>query len=195
MSISSEEQRRLIARVGRLTTRRPDPPRDVRYKNGAVTWTPPSNMSIVTHFCVRIDDDAALPSAVLSAGSTWTPVPSARMVFVSSYNDNNRLESARIKVDVVGGASGGGSVTSLVVTLDPGASTTNITADDGVAGALLVVKVKNNPTGEGLITWDANFRSDTPTQIPEYADGTGRFLFWWDVDDSKWSILSQWLDS
>lgn len=195
MSISSEEQRRLLARVGRLTTRRPDPPRDVRYKNGAVFWTPPADMSIVTHYCIRIDDDAADPSAVLSAGSRWTPVPSARMVFVSSLNFNNRLESARIKVNVTSNTSTGGSVTSIFVDLDPGASTTNITADDGVADALLVVKVKNNPTGEGLITWDTNFQANTPALIPEYPNGTARFLFWWDVDESVWAPLSQWLDS
>lgn len=180
----------LLLRTTGISNRRPDAPREVKFVGGAIRWKAPADVTPVTHYCIRIDQDGGVPDMVVPVGTQWMPVPQGTKAWVSAFNYINRLESAKIAVDL----SNGSSVTSLSVELPTGVGPNTVDLPAGTTNALLVVEIMNNAAGDGTIEWGTNVRPDTPAKISETASSLNRFLFWWRTEDSEWAILSQWLE-
>ncbi len=90
----SKAERELLRTV-QMRQVRPEPPRDVRYVTGVLSWTAPKNTEGITHYNVYAGTEHNLVRQI-SAGQTFlNDNLSADRVFVTSYNATNDLESVR----------------------------------------------------------------------------------------------------
>lgn len=102
-----------------LLNRRPDPPKVTSLVEGVLTWEPPKELSNVTHFNVYAPDDTTLVARVPSPQAGLSGLSEAK-AFVSAFNTESGLESARIGVsgtaesivNTVNGVSGDVSILS-----------------------------------------------------------------------------------
>ena len=109
---------RLIARVTKLTRRRPSPPRELRQDatRNLLTWKPPvASGAPFTHYRVRIDHDGGEPDFEVSCGQRSLTVPTGSRVFLTAYNQTNGFESPRVWSAISGGGGTGGDYISRIV--------------------------------------------------------------------------------
>jgi hypothetical protein len=91
----TEVLERLVRRHGRITTRRPQVPRELRYDpvTRLLSWKGPADRTPFTHYRIRLEKDSGPPTHEVSAGQTAVVVIIAKRAFVSSYNFSNGMES------------------------------------------------------------------------------------------------------
>jgi hypothetical protein len=89
---------RLAYRQFKITTKRPEPPRELGFLGNLLTWKPPQRDENVTHYRIRIDTDAGDPDYEVSAGQKSQLLYQGSMFYVSSYNAPMRLESKRAMI-------------------------------------------------------------------------------------------------
>jgi hypothetical protein len=97
----------------RITTRRPNPPRDPVFNStlNQVSWTPPVDTALITHYRIRIGMDTAIVSYQPPVGQTSVQIgPGFTRMFLSSYNQTTDTESEQVLLDVEidGNPFGGG---------------------------------------------------------------------------------------
>lgn len=88
---------RELARMTRASRVRPDPPRQLRYSGGVLSWLPPVETSNITHFRIYVGNEQQLVREV-PLGQTQISqfAANASVVLVSSYNYTGSLESRRV---------------------------------------------------------------------------------------------------
>lgn len=108
----AERTERLLARTAQLSKRRPPPPRELKFTQSTklLTWKQPPDQKYHTHFRVRVDSDSGSPDFELSAGQQSVMIPTgwSHFLCVSTYNDQNQMESPRVYLKyqaVIAGAS------------------------------------------------------------------------------------------
>lgn len=184
---SADQVQRTLMRATKMVARRPDPPRDLRFAGGILSWKAPRDTSAVTHYRVYADDDQ-VPAREVSMGQTQiADYMSAANVLVSSYNAITGMESAKVELGAaVSPARQPGtivqnvSLSSSLTTIEP--------SETAVDGMSLTVFIEQDATGGRQVTWSSDFKlatvdiDTTPSTVSVFRF-TGR-------SDKKW-----WLDS
>lgn len=115
--MDASQTERLIARTGKITRQRPPAPREVRFAadTNQLTWKPPADKKLFTHFRVRVDSDGGEPDFEVSAGQTSINIPyGAKQFWVSTYNEVNRLESVKMRCSAETGVAGDEAAPSVL---------------------------------------------------------------------------------
>jgi hypothetical protein len=99
----------------RISTRRPAPPRDPHFDAtlNQVSWTPPTDTALITHYRLRIGRERAQVSYQPAIGQTSVQCgPGVTRLFLSSYNQTTDTESELVLLDM---DSGGAFLTDDVI--------------------------------------------------------------------------------
>jgi hypothetical protein len=177
MSAFPQADYRLLLRSTGVTNRRPDPPRDVRYGNGFIRFSPPRRTEGVSHYVIRIDRDNGPPDLVVAVGTSTIAIPPGDSCSVSSFSMSVQLESSRVTVPINGSSSSSGVAVVVSITLAAGAVAQDISVTVGSAGQLLALQIINNAVGNGVAEAGDSFEEGTLLDITDYADSVNRFLF------------------
>lgn len=118
----TEEDKRVLYRVGLLNQKRLEPPRSIRFDGDLVSWDAPAETGNVTHYNVRVGSDTAPVKYRFPVGTTsFRPSTSDTDFFVSSWNETMKKESYRValagQVASTGPSAPPGHVTDLGVTV------------------------------------------------------------------------------
>lgn len=95
-----QSDRALLYRIGILDQRKPLPPRSVRFAGDLLVWDEPSETGNITHYNVRVGNDAGQVSYRIPVGSTSLR-PGLKDVnfFISSWNQRMRTESEKVYIE------------------------------------------------------------------------------------------------
>ncbi len=171
---------RLTARVTGLSQRRPEPPRNFRGESpGRLSWTaPPPTAPPYSHYRIRVDRDNGEPHYQVSSGQGEIQILYGSRFVLSTYNEANGLESAKVYLNynAAGDITSGGTTQSedLQVTSNKtlAASTTQIECNPSPQpGPRLVWNIAQDATGGREITWASCYKN-APVDI----DGTPNTL-------------------
>ena len=100
--------------------RRPEPPRDPVFDPdlSLLSWTPPVDTLLITHYRIRIGMDDAIVTYQPAIGQTSVQMgPGVTRVFLSSYNQVTDIESELVLFDLDTGSGGGGAKGPYIRTL------------------------------------------------------------------------------
>lgn len=143
---------RLVTRSLPITRKRPQPPRELAYSNGVLSWKPPAETWNVTHYRIYGPDDRTMVRQVPEGQRQLADNLALARVFVSSYNHFVGLESERVVLATTIGQS---VVTVQHFSLGTGALT--ITAPTGTP-TLHVVSIQVTSATPGAVTWNAVYQ-------------------------------------
>ncbi len=59
-----------------------------------MTWKPPAEQTLFTHYFVRVNTDIGPPAFSFPRTQQSLAVPTSCTIYISSYNDTNNQESA-----------------------------------------------------------------------------------------------------
>lgn len=116
---STLELRRLTLRTTKILQKRPDPPREVISTSGKLSWKPPQALRgepKVTHYNIYANHEFNRVRQVPADQLFIEDNLNADQVYVSAWNETNRLESIKVRVAWSPGSGGGGGI---VVVGDP----------------------------------------------------------------------------
>jgi hypothetical protein len=82
--------------VERISHKPLDPPRDVKYLGGVVSWSPPQETRNVTHFRIYKDNEYQLIRQVPLGQTELRDRIVADRLFVSCYNSSTKRESRKV---------------------------------------------------------------------------------------------------
>lgn len=149
---------------------RPDPPRELTYSAGVLSWKLPRDSRNVTHFRIYANTEHNLVREVPVGQTFLQDSLSASRVFISSFNRNTGLESRRVLLNQAISGSGGYFVLTPADAVTPNllngegqelllnrATTTLATPTNRFAGKELELILIQDGTGGRQIAWNANY--------------------------------------
>jgi hypothetical protein len=168
----------LIARVGKFSDFRPDPPRDFHgFPYGWLTWLAPQRDNF-THYRLRVDHDDELPDYEMPSGQTALQIFRGRTFFLTTYNQSNGYESPRQPLHYDAEADLRAAVAESLAeeevhvnyTMTGGGLFAIPLSPYPHPGLRLVVFLAQDASGGNTPDWDTNFKNAPTTDIDGAAD-------------------------